>query len=80
MFLSLLDQRLKLQELIEQAEDKYSKTEEGKALIKKIMTVSEKIQISAQKWVNKSRQNQTRAKAYDGFGNNLLNKNFNREY
>lgn len=81
MFLSLLDQRLKLQGKIEKLKDKsYHLTPAGKQVIQQINTLNEKIQVLVQKWVNNSRQQQHIAKAYDNYGINVFARQFNKDY
>ena len=81
MFLNLLEQRLGLQKQIETlADDVYHKTTAGQAIISKINPLNEQIQILVQKWLNNSRQQQQRAKAYDSYGVSAFTQKFNRDY
>lgn len=81
MFLKLLEQRLELQKKIEiLADSSYHKTAEGEKLINHINLLNDKIQKLAQKWVNNSRQQQNRAKAYDNYGISAFSGQFSRKY
>lgn len=84
MFLSLMEQRLRLQRLIEELrDDAYHKTEEGKALIAQINPINAEIQYQTQLWLNKKKRQQATARAYDSLGDigqgcvgNVLNRFF----
>lgn len=84
MFLSLMEQRLRLQKLIEELrDDAYHRTEEGRALIAQINPINAEIQYQAQLWLNKTKRQQSTARAYDSLGDvgqgrvgNVLNRFF----
>lgn len=82
MFLSLLEQRQRLQALLEDLrDDTYHRTAAGKALIAQINPINAEIQYQAQLWLNKTKRQQATARAYDSLGDvgqgrvgNILNK------
>lgn len=82
MFLSLLEQRQRLQASLEKLrDDTYHRTAEGKALIAQINPINTEIQYQAQLWLNKTKRQQSTARAYDSLGDvgqgrvgNILNK------
>lgn len=84
MFLSLLEQRQRLQALIEDLrDDTYHKTDMGKALIAQINPLNAEIQYQAQIWLNKTKRQNATARAYDSLGlvgNGRTGNHFNRSF
>ena len=84
MFLTLLEQRRRLQKLIEELhDDTYHKTEAGKALIAQINPLNTEIQYQAQIWLNKTKRQNATARAYDSLGimgDGRTGNHFNRSF
>lgn len=84
MFLTLLEQRQRLQKLLEDLrDDTYHKTEAGKALIAQINPINAEIQYQAQLWLNKTKRQNATARAYDSLGlvgSGRTGNHFNRSF
>jgi hypothetical protein len=81
MFLQLLEQRLRIQQLLEELDNKtWTRTAEGQVFFQKISPLDMQIQYKARCWLNKTKQSQDVARAYDSLGDpltgNLVNRSF----
>lgn len=82
-FVSLVPQRDKLIELLEELPDKqYLRTEEFQAIGKQIIPLDREIMYKARAWLNKSRRQNSMVKAYDLTSSVLGTQvnSFNRKY
>lgn len=81
MFLSLLEQRLRLQKLIEALpRNEYHFTPEGKEVLAKIAPLNGEIQRRVQRWLNEKKRGQSMARAYDSLGYSTTGGQFNRTF
>ena len=80
-FLELLNQRLKLQEMIENLpKNEYHLSNEGKRVIAQINPINVEIQYKVQLWLNKTKKSQSMARAYDSLGYELAGFSLNRKF
>ena len=80
-FLELVDQRRRMLEMIQSADDKaYEQTEECQQLFEKIRPLDMQIIYKAKSWLNKSKKRNMAVKSYDLLGQNPIGHAFNRRY
>ena len=82
LFVELVDQRGRLIDQIKSLpKNDYRQSEEGQALIKKIVPMDNQIMYRARTWLNKSRRNNSTVRSYDLVSSQELRGTiFNRKY
>lgn len=68
LFFELMNQREKLQEALDNCEDDYKRTTEGKSLLESIRMTNQGIGHRLQFLLNQAKQQEDVSNAYDGYG------------
>ena len=80
-FLELVDQRRRMLEMIQSADDKaYEQTEECQKLFEKIRPLDMQVIYKAKSWLNKSKQQNATVRAYDLQSFDPVGNIVNRKY